>query len=57
MYCPEHLAYKGLGDRVYIWLYWRDGFRSNSGRYERNRSRSYARQRGKISYRPVQIAG
>lgn len=24
MYCPEHLAYKGLGDRVYIWLYWRD---------------------------------
>lgn len=24
MYCPEHLVFKALGDRVYLWLYWRD---------------------------------
>lgn len=24
MYCPEHLAFKGFGERVYVWLYWRD---------------------------------
>lgn len=24
MYCPEHLIFKALNDRVYLWLYWRD---------------------------------
>lgn len=24
MYCPEHLVLKAFGDRVYLWMYWRD---------------------------------
>ena len=24
MYCPEHLVFKAFGDRVYLWMYWRD---------------------------------
>lgn len=24
MYCPEHLVCKAFGERVYLWMYWRD---------------------------------
>ncbi len=24
MYCNEHLVFKLFGDRVYLWMYWKD---------------------------------